>query len=172
MGSSLQRGKAVLALIGTTCIIACGGAASELGVGKSAEEAMSADGQTVLAQVRFVNGEFDEKSSSLECLKLRTELFAQRQAFKLGTEWRTITDTVEYTTLQKDEENFKGAGCADPESRTSSDACKDLASKLDDDADKLHKTAAWQLIVNNQSWKDLLTKYSEAQDKGCLTAPR
>lgn len=149
-------------------LTACGAVSSLVdSVSSSSSAALTESGGTLLKQVRLITGDFSAKNNSAECIALRTKVFAKRKTVQLSAEWKTVTDTAEFTTLSGHEKQFYDAGCK-PETAGASQACTDLNAQLQKDATALGGTPQWKTLDNNSDWSELQNEYTKAQSIDCL----
>jgi hypothetical protein len=138
------------------------------GIGMSSARAENVTaGDVANAQVRVIQGEFEDNANSAECLALRAKIFKDREALKLTSEWRAVADTTEYKTLEADREHFDGAGCNKPSS-TPAAACSELANKLKADGEALSNTQQWGALNTTGRFHDLMNDWQKAITLSCV----
>jgi hypothetical protein len=156
--------KSLLSMLGKGALIA--GMAGGVGISAAhAEDITAAD--VANAQVRVIEGQFEDADNSAECLALRAKIFKDRETLKLTSEWRAVADTPEYKTLEADKAHFDGAGCNKPSS-TPPAACAELGAKVKADGAALASTQQWGALNTVDHFHDLMNNWGKATQLNCV----
>jgi hypothetical protein len=164
---NVMNKQTVLGLFAGGMLAACG-AEGNLGVVPTTHgAALAADGDVANAQVRVVEGEFDNLDNSAECIALRGKIFKDRQVLKLTSEWRAVAASSQYHALETDKVHFVGAGCSEASS-TPPAACAELQKTIDTDGDTLAATQQWAALTATDGFSNLMTDYNKAVSIKCI----
>ncbi|RYF10368.1 MAG: hypothetical protein EOO40_05295 [Deltaproteobacteria bacterium] len=136
---------------------------------KSGLEGLNSDNLATrtLANYRLVEGKYEAKSKSAECVVLHTKILTDRKLLATQSEWGTVASTDAYKALEGANKRYEDGKCS-VATEAPSDACQAIDNEMQDLAKTLEQTPQWQTLDNSSPWKSLHDHVDEAQKIGCL----
>lgn len=162
-----MRKLTLVSLVAFVMAVGCGQPVDMHALSVTQDHALGDAGDTVNLQTRVIQGNYSTTENSVECVALVAKLFKDRKALQLTTEWKQVSTTSQYVTLQQAQARWTSAGC---DTATAPPAgCNALAAQVSTDGDALAATPQWAALVATTNFSDLFTAWQRASTLRCVS---